>query len=521
MTRYLYRFYLYTVFIAFLSLASMAIERLLNTVLALTPLRNASTSVPGSAALGQAVVFAIIALLISGGLGGLHYWLLRRDMLHDPDAVNSGIRAFFLNLGEAVWGLRAAFLIGFQILYPLGNNADGSVVSEIAAAVPALGIVLLLALEHRRARITATSGPGITWQRLHFYGAQILFLFFSTIMLWISFRPFFIGLFFDSKAMPEDCNSNYCSTYNLVFLGAAMLWMGACWILYGLLTTGDRSVRLRLLLHTAGLAYGIAFIMYGAYQLLNFGLGPLFYLSVSLHDVFGLSVAHDFATPLALGLCVAGVYHLWLRKTARQGLLVKSTVSLTELAVVTVLVAAAFWWGCGYAFYNLLQYLMPTPAAPASSVWIQPIALIIVGLAYIPLDLYLRRRSTTDVSTTAPRRGQVVALLGGGILAFAIGGVMALYSWLIASLGSPTDNWQQLVHTGLAIFLVGAILIGLYLRSAMVKYQIASPAKQTEAPVISNETSPVAEDGTIEALLDELLSGRATRDEVASRIRRM
>lgn len=520
MARSLYRIYLYTVFIAFLIFAAVAIERLLGTLLLLTPLRGTSLSRPDSAAIVQAVVFAIVALLISGAFGGLHYWLLRRDMRHNPDAVNSSIRAFFLNLGEAVWVLRAVFLVGFEILLPLGTSTGGSVVSGMAAATSALGVVLLLALEHRRGGVTPASGPALILQRLHFYSLQIILLIFSTIVIFLACRSFLIGLFFANQPMPQDCTGgNYCPTYNLVFLGTSMLWMCACWVMYGLLTTRDKSVRVRLPLNIAGLAYGIVFGMYGLYQLLNFALEPLFHVNVSLHDVFGLSVPHDFAAPLVLGLCVSSAYHLWLRKTALQGLIDKSIVSLTELATLTGLVAVAFWWGCGYVFYNFLQYLMPAPAAPAMSSWIQPLALLIVGLTYVPLELYLRRRSATDTSMAGPRRGLVLTLLGTGILAFASGGVIALYTCLTAFLGSPTTNWQQLAHIGLAILLVGTVLIALYLRSAIRQHGITGPAQKDAAIVASAEPTPVAEEKTIEALLDELLRGSATRDEVASNIR--
>src|SRR5262249_40786540 len=96
-----------------------------------------------------------------------------------------------------------------------------------------------------------------------------------------------------------------------------------------------------------------------------------------------------------------------------------------ELAIAGVLLGGVFWWGIGYGLYDVLQAL-----APASHAWVITIALLITGVSYIPLDLYLRRRYAHDpAGTMGPRRGFVLALLAGGIRPFAFGGARALYAW--------------------------------------------------------------------------------------------
>src|SRR3989442_9367749 len=129
MVRNLYRFYLYAVFDALLIFAMVALGRLLQTLLDLTPLKDTFQSVPSSAEVTQSVVFALVSWVIAGLLGGLHYWLIRRDMQNDPTAANSGIRSFFLNIPEGIGAAIAIPLIGFSVMSNIGQTSSGVVAS--------------------------------------------------------------------------------------------------------------------------------------------------------------------------------------------------------------------------------------------------------------------------------------------------------------------------------------------------------------------------------------------------------
>src|SRR5207248_11219297 len=100
MVHNLYRFYLYTVFLAMLIFAAIGLGLLLQPLLAFTPLRGSYGASPTTAVIVQGSVFFGVSWLIAGLLGGLHYWLIRRDMHNDPDGASSAIRAFFLNIAE-------------------------------------------------------------------------------------------------------------------------------------------------------------------------------------------------------------------------------------------------------------------------------------------------------------------------------------------------------------------------------------------------------------------------------------
>jgi hypothetical protein len=68
---------------------------LLQTLLSFTPLRGIYGQIPTNITIMQVTVFFAVSWFIAALFGGLHYWLMRRDM-------RSAIRAFFLNITELI-----------------------------------------------------------------------------------------------------------------------------------------------------------------------------------------------------------------------------------------------------------------------------------------------------------------------------------------------------------------------------------------------------------------------------------
>src|SRR5450755_2281029 len=133
MVHNLYRLYLYIVSIALLIFAAFAVGRLLNMLLTFTPLHSTDGyHPPPSSDVVQSLVFAGVSLVIAGALGGLHYWLIRRDMQNDPAAGNSAIRSFFLNMTEAIGIVLAVPVAGFLVFSILASSQSSDVV--VAAA---------------------------------------------------------------------------------------------------------------------------------------------------------------------------------------------------------------------------------------------------------------------------------------------------------------------------------------------------------------------------------------------------
>jgi hypothetical protein len=510
MARNLYRFYLYIIFIALVIFAVVVTAQLLGTLLALTPLRGSYASPPAHDAVVQALVFAVIGWLISGALGGLHYWLIRRDQRNDPGAGGSAIRSFFLNMSEAAGMLLVVPLTGYSIISNWAYNSDNNISYTIGIVLPTLCMVL--GLEWERRRYQPNKGAALVFQRLHFFGVQLILLFFLTSAFLSAFRPLLDLLFFGGR---WECNEGYCSSYQAGGLFLLLLWFTACWLLYSLVTTRDGSRLVRLIMHGASLAFGIGWLLDGVFLALEVLLSPLFHLSLGGRDIFSSYGAYNFVSPLVLGILITAVYHLLLRGLWQSNLIGRVTLLLSEGAIAALLLAALFWWGCGLLLYNLLQTVLPTPATPESQAWLAALAVFIPGIAYLPLDLLIRRRFALDpAGALGPRRSLVLALLAGGILTFAIGGAVALYAWGTALLGSPLGNWPQAAHAGLAATIVGATLIALYIWPLLGEHLLARPVHTEQPPT---PETPAAST-TVEHILDELLAGHITRAEAAARI---
>lgn len=511
MARNLYRLYLYAVFIALFVFAVSATSLLLGTLFAFTPLRGIYASIPTQSDVVQSLVFAVVSWVISGALGGLHYWLIRRDIQQDPAAATSAIRSFFLNITEASGVLLAALLIGFFVLNNWSYNTPSDASGALGTALATLMMVLALELERRRTSVQ--KGAALVFQRLHFFGTQLILLSYLSAAFLSNIRPLVDTIFFQGQGNLAQCTNqaSYCIRYNALSLVLTVIWFIICWLAYSLITRTDTSRNTRMVMHGLSLALGIGYILYGLRTAFELALLPAFGISVQLQNVVGYGANYDFFSPLLLGLLVGGIYHVLLRDMSLRNLISKQARLLIEWATAGVLLAGAFWWGIGYGLYSLLQTVSPTSNIPVSHDWATTIALVIVGLGYIPLDIYLSRRYKQDpANATGPRRGFVLILLGGGILALAIGGSIALYTWGTALLGSPISNWPNLAQRGLAGAIVGASLIGIYLRATLREHLISRSSQEASPP----EPAPTsAVPSSIENVVDELLAGRINRDE--------
>jgi hypothetical protein len=306
------------------------------------------------------------------------------------------------------------------------------------------------------------------------------------------------------------------------------LWIVVFWIAYGYFTRNDSASLLRSILHFTSFAYGVGLILYGISRAIELGILALFSVSLSASEILN---SYNFAALISLGLLITGVYALWLRIAARKESAQMGWVTtiLIGEAIITALFAAAFWWGIALVFLNVFQLLAGIQPGPRG--WAPALALIITGLAYIPFDFNLHQRYKHDAAVASdPRRGFVFALIAGGILSAAIGGAVALYSLGTNLLGSPFENWQQVARAGASAFVVGVLILGIYLWTARREHLFSGLTRRpatTETPSITEPASelvvpaqpaPVEIPPTIDAVLDDLLAGKITRDEAAKRI---
>ncbi len=560
MARSLYKLYLYVVFIALLLIVTGSVSTLLGVLLRATPLRGQNGLAPTTTDVVQSVTLASLALLVAGGLAALHYWLIRRDQRDDHNAANSGVRAFFLNAAEGLATLTAVLTASFTLVFlqpSQGIYTDLS--TPLATAISAA--LLALGLELERRRLPATTGAGGVFQRLHIYGVQLILL-------------FAVDGFLQNALGTTEHNILQSTLYNPcgLFSSGAFLcgntdlpgpWLAAlipifAFGVYALLSWRDKRSVIRQVFHVLGLSYGIIVFLIGAERAIEFALSGPFGLPT---DAVTFVQSFDFPPIMIFAALAILAYALLLRDDTRAALDGQQTLGVIVQAVVTVLLSVPFWYGLYELARLLIESIAQGSLLPTNSGWPNAIALLVLGVSYIPVALNLSRRSVTT-GIHGPRRGFVLALLASGALVVAGSVITLLYALGTALLGAPFDGWQSVARLALSSLLVGLAQTGVYawiairegvfvrnashaapLPSAAPAYSPASaypsapwPTSPEAAPmqppmlpqplpadappsIASANGATLATPGAVESILDELLTSRLTREQAAARIR--
>ncbi|HEV2579379.1 MAG TPA: hypothetical protein VGT44_00890, partial [Ktedonobacteraceae bacterium] len=418
-----------------------------------------------------------------------------------------------------------------------GQPYSGDLSGSAATAIAALALFAVLELERRRA--PASNSVALFFQRFHLYGVQFILLN-ILVFTWINAFSVLVNMLAYS-GQASSAGINPCVGFvacangpNLLSVLAAALWMVVFWLGYGWLARSDAPSLFRRIVLAISFAYGIALLLSGIYLALALFFRFVFGNAPTAVDALN---GYNFTPYITLGLLVSAAYLAWLRPSARPQQAREPVLPLYCQAIIGALMAGAFFGGIGYVVVNLLEL----PAMPSD--WAEALALIITGAAFIVFDLRLRQSNRTNVEgALEARRGFVFALLGAGVIAAAIGGATALYTWITAQIGSPITEWQHTAHIGLAAFIVGVVVLALYLWQATREQLISNLGRrQTHTATASmppspampdhvatppqpagaepQQPAPVAEQATIEAVLDDLLAGKITRDVAVQRIR--
>ncbi len=524
MAKGLYRVYLYVVTILLLVFATVSVSMLLGTLLRLTALRGQNMAPQGSE-VTQNVVLALVTLLIVAGLGGLHYWLIRRDMGSDPQPGASGVRSLLLNLALGI-ATMVAVSMGASALSMFNFSFNNDLSTPLAVALTTLALVI--ALEWERQRATPTQGAALVFQRLRIDGlgltllitvASFLQMAVSQTEQWIgqasgalrcgTISP--VGPYFGPYYSP-------CIDSTLIGQWAAAALVIVVWMLYLRLGSSDTRTLIRPVFLLLGFTAGVIALVIGLERIVEFVLRVIPSTVSSRPDyINGFDVGPAF-TFAAVALAVYG----WrLHQGAQHPTLNLPTTHLTMRAIAGVVFAAPFWLGAQMLFNNLFTTWFPGPQTVAI-VWYTSEATAIAGLAYIPLALWLDRGSHAE-GIKGPRRGFVLALLAAGALATAGGAATLIYSVVTAILNVPLPDWQSVARQAGATLLVGLVLGGLYLWLAIQEGQFArapKPEVAPEAPPMP-EAAAIPAGGSLDSLLSQFQRGSLTQAEAAERIRKM
>jgi hypothetical protein len=512
MARTLYRIFLYFVVTVMLGFAAFSLGSLLTTLLRLTALRGGSTA-PTSSELVQNTVLAAIGLLFFLALGGLFYWLIRRDIAQDSGAARSAVRSLFLNLAQGVAALVALFA-GASVFQGIGQPYLPDLSGSLAVALVAAAVFVVEEAERRRA--APAPGAAVVLQRLHLYGVQIIVLLVSmtfwygaidtTVRVVLAALNLISNPCFVTPAEQPPTAFTCPLASELPGQWLAVLWTVALWGVYLWLARGDTRSVLRTIAQFAGFIAGLINVIVGIELAVELGLRSAFGLEASVPAA--LATSFEFIGTLLFGVVAMAVYGIWLMGEAAVTPLGQQGTELTTLALSAITLGVPFY----VAIVQLLHSLGESAVAgtPLSHAGLAAsLALLIAGLAHPFMAFELRRRSTADVPI-GPRRGFVLAGLAAGALAGVIGGAIALYLLVTAQLGSPVGaDWPVNARLGAEVFLVGGFVAGIHLWR-MVAEQKLIPHRAPAAP-----SAP----GAIEAVLDDLLAGRLTRDQAAARLR--
>ncbi len=532
MVRNLYRIYLYAVCIALLIAATVVTAVSLGLLLMETSLRGPYSYPPSHSQIVQTVVAFAVVWLVTLLLGGLHYWLIRRDMATDPEAGGGAVRSYFLNVTQLIAVLTAIWTAAIGISQ-LGDR-NNSPTSTFAVAISTAGLFALLEWERRRTH--ATTRAAVALQRLHQYGAQLIIVFIATafwlqavqdIVLTVLARS---GAYNPCSGYPEGftCDpGNYYPLRQTVAQWGAALFLAACWAGYTAFTRHDRHSRLRQVTHLLAFGFGLGYVLSGCQGIFNVILRQLIGSPFPSNDLpYG---AGTIAGALVFGLVVVLTY-LWLY--AREAADLPSGVpaaGLAQWALAGIIFAYPFWAGAQTLLIDAIEHVVPAGSQPPVENFAQAGALLLTGLPFIFITLRLGAW-TRQTGVTWPHRIFVLVLLAAGVLAGAGGLIIALQASLSAMLGAPADNWQQTTRAGLVTLLVGATMVAIFMTVAVRnRYLGARPeSKPVGVEPSAANTQPVAAVGgaatpspyeTLEGILDALLAGRMTRDEAAARIR--
>jgi hypothetical protein len=531
MVRSLARIYYYFVFLIMLALAGFGLGVLVFQTLRLTPLRG-DEPLPPATELTQSLVLTGVLWLVAGLLGGLHYWLIRRDIRTDPGAGGGVVRSLFLNFAlyvAVVNGVPAAAnavaAIGSRVTSGLGSTF--LVILPLATAAAYLAPAVLLELERRRT--AAAPGAPIIIQRIFIYLFLLPTLLGRAAFYWIAALSQLVATLLANAGLYDPCEvSNpyqrcqpglanfFGSFYSLGGLFGAVVVMSGALVLYWLLTRRDTYSALRQTQQLYGLAFGGVFAVVGGFIAFNLLLRTL--LGESFEWRF-LTQQANFIPALVFGLLVSAAYVLWLRGERAVSRMGAETTDLAIEAVAAAVLALPFWIGVGLVVHRLLELLTNQHFTADALGWAVPLAFVLTGVSYLPISLYLRRLTHTT-GANGPRRAFVLTLLALGTITGAVGGAIALYTTLTSALGVAVDSSGEGTRAGSAVLLTGAIIAGIYAWSGVSERLLRrqTPQQPTSFP----EPTPVAEQPeTVEGVLDALLAGRVSRDGAASRIREL
>lgn len=483
-------------------------------------------------ALTQALTFVIVAIIVVVPVGGLHWWLLRRDesapRQEAPDA-GAVVRTVFLDLLLTLSSLTATFSLAACVYIALDTNQSRFFALPLSFFLSWILATLVIVLEKRRVPVTIQ--PALTVSMLLGYIPQFVLVLFAAAQM-VTFVQITLQQIF--APFPRCGFAEYCSSYTpspLENLGMAAVAVAGLALLANW-TRNDRHTGTRRLFDVAMMLAGVFYAITGIYNLGYLVLGALlkvpsilwpqsavyssYYNSCDYTTKYVGDCTYVQSLPFAGYLLVAAIILTWylvrLWRTSLPDNLQAERISRQfALIAIAIPLAAVFLTGGGSVLGNVIR--MTSPSQPSVTDHIQGVSLLISGVAWVALWPILARMSDPRGNgPTVPRRLYVFVLLGGTIVASAIGLAITLYLTLSGVLGTPADKDGRVWPYLLGIALVSGVAAAYYIFVLRRDTALLRVHRQVE------EGTPPAE-RTLEAILQDVAAGRATVPQAASELR--
>ena len=536
MVAILRRTYLYFVASVALIFVIYALSNILTWVLytlnsALLPAYELPPGTSIGTTLRQATVLLVVALVIVAPIGALHYWLIDREGLRDPQTLGDGVRAVFLTL----------LIIGFlsQLIQSLGSVAfslfdSGNLVSfavdSFAHALADAVALGLLWLESQRSTAPSTAARRGTLLLVGI--AQILWLVGAIVA---SAHALQDALDQAVRALPACTQFNFLNCQYPSTAAAGEVAQAFVYILgFVVLLLWVRHDRASFITQTALAVLVLSATITSIVGVAAFARLVLGMLTGEVDATWAAGIVQvsgnsltAFVAPLVIGLAAEGGLLAWFISGQLLDVQWLRERILVLMGLIAPLLTIFLVGAAGLLGALLAHFIAGSNSRPDALVGGAQMVAGVVWLAIWPLLTQLVWTVDTDESTAgpahAPRQARgvfsvlVIALLGISLVTAVIGLAIAVYAVLSAVIGSPLTNGGDIGSRALGVAIPLAASAA-YFGSVWwrMRAHLAPQAQPATAPADAPEVPSEETPGELEELLRQVASGaRSVPDAVA------
>jgi hypothetical protein len=518
------RVYYYFVASVALIFLTYAIQNVVYEVLVRTGLQGYSYSQPGS--LRQAAVLLAVAVVIVAPVGGLHWWLIRRDARQDPTALGGVVREIFLDLltfGSLITvtiSLGSVLYYAFETShasYESGPTTQLSLVIGWGIALIALSAERLATRDqHTAAKAISGTFAGLTGLAflitiavLGSSALQMVVDHAASLYPGCSLNGFTDNQTFPCQIItPNSPGSPLGSTFAYVLGFAAIVY----WLRDIAGTAG------RLIVDAAYIIVGTITALAGVFDLMQgllhyFTHYPLTQFAQSLVSTESSGIpTTPFAGSLAMGAILLGYFvtQAWAVPNRGQHPELGRQVALVAIAVP---LAATFLIGASEVLGGL--FLLPTLFPQSADFWFGAVSMALSGVAWVALwPLLARMSNPTGTGPQLPRRVYVYIVLGGTIVSAVISLAVGIYYAITSAIGTAADVTNRATFEAFATTIVMGAAAGYYW-FVLVRDQRILRQHAPVAPPPASGDAPIA----LEDLLLQVAGGQLSVNAAAALLR--